>query len=382
MPDFELERYYYPVLEHCAYLDASTTGAIPQYTCDAMQSYLAKRTRNGMDIKAYLEDWDFAERVRSEVGVMINCSPEHVAFGASQASVQSIFFDNIPIEDGDNVVTYETAFPSSIHPWLYRKDEGIETRIAKAEDGAVPAQSLFDLVDERTRAVVVCHVDNMTGYRHDLQAIGEFCRSRDIPFAVDATQSCGALQIDVEEMKIDFLSTSTYKWLLNVHGLGFAYISKKLMNKLGMKNVGWAGVKDHGKVNNLLLNLSPDAQRYEQGGLNFMALRGLSSVIRNYMRLGGFPVEGQVMHLVDYAYQNLKGIKGVSVLGDFPPQHRSGIVMVNVPEAWDLSNAVLAEHGIRANVAGSRIRLGIHFYNNTADIDRFVNFLKKCAAKK
>ena len=65
---FQLERHHYPVLERYAYLDTSTTGAIPQYVCNAICTYLQERTDFGMDIDYYHEQWEFADRVREEIG--------------------------------------------------------------------------------------------------------------------------------------------------------------------------------------------------------------------------------------------------------------------------------------------------------------------------
>ena len=61
---FNLERRHYPVLERYAYLDTSTTGAIPQYACNAICTYLQERTCLGMDIDYYHEQWEYADCVR------------------------------------------------------------------------------------------------------------------------------------------------------------------------------------------------------------------------------------------------------------------------------------------------------------------------------
>lgn len=59
------------MLERYAYLDTSTTGAIPQYACDAICTYLQERTDLGMDIDYYHEQWEFADIVRDEIAEMI-----------------------------------------------------------------------------------------------------------------------------------------------------------------------------------------------------------------------------------------------------------------------------------------------------------------------
>ncbi len=112
------------------------------------------------------------------------------------------------------------------YQWLNLQETlGLEVRVAKVQNGRITPENLFELVDERTKAVTVCHVDSGTGYRHDLKKIGSWCRSHHIPFWCGCdTVPCGAMKINVQEMNVDFLTTSVYKWLQGIQGLGFAYI--------------------------------------------------------------------------------------------------------------------------------------------------------------
>ena len=88
--------------------------------------------------------------------------------------------------------------------------------------------SLFSLADEHTKAVTVCHVDSGNGYRHDLKTIGTWCREHRIPFGVDATQACGAMQLDVKDMKIDFLTHQPTNGFRESRALGLRILIKTL----------------------------------------------------------------------------------------------------------------------------------------------------------
>ena len=107
---FRRERRHYPVLERFAYLDNATTGAIPQYACDAMCTYLQERTRLGMDIDYYHDQWDFADTVRDQIAQLLNAeSGKTIAFGQNASSLFNIFCNGLDLHAGDNVVIYETA---------------------------------------------------------------------------------------------------------------------------------------------------------------------------------------------------------------------------------------------------------------------------------
>lgn len=375
---FQLERRHYPVLERYAYLDSSTTGIIPQYACDAMCAYLRERSELGMDIQTYHEQWEFADLVRCEIAQMLGAEGGHtIAYGQNSSTMFNLFCNGLQLRRGDNVVLYETAFPAMTYQWLnLQRLLGIELRVAKAENGQITPDALFDLVDERTRAVTVCHVDSGTGYRHDLKTIGKWCRENHVPFGVDATQSCGAMQIDVQDMKIDFLTSSVYKWLQGVQGLAFAYVSPSFMPFLLQTEMGWANVRDRINGDPFELDISQTACRFENGGLPAPGLYGLTEVLHTYMRLGAEDIQNYILDLSEYLHQRVKGTPGLSMAFEYDRNHSSSLNFIVIPKGLELSDRILRNAGIRAKIGSGLIRVGIHYFNNKRDIDRLVDFLK------
>ena len=85
---FNRERWHYPVLDRYTYLDTATTGLIPQYACDAMNTYLQNRTDLAMDIDDYHWQWEYADDVRDEIAAMIGAeSGDEIAFGQNSSSL-------------------------------------------------------------------------------------------------------------------------------------------------------------------------------------------------------------------------------------------------------------------------------------------------------
>ena len=381
---FNRERWHYPVLDRYTYLDTATTGLIPQYACDAMNTYLQNRTDLAMDIDDYHWQWEYADDVRDEIAAMIGAeSGDEIAFGLNSSSLFNIFCNGLTFEEGDNVVIYENAFPAMTYVWLNLKEQlGLEVRVARSSDGETAPESLFSLADEHTKAVTVCHVDSGNGYRHDLKTIGTWCREHRIPFGVDATQACGAMQLDVKDMKIDFLTTSAYKWLQGIQGIGFAYIDKDFMKNLRQSEMGWANVKDRINGGPFDLIISKRACRLENGGLPAIGLYGLHETVKTYRRLGGREIEDYILDLTDYLYKEAGTLDGFSISCPHQRACRSGLVSLNLPHGLGLTEARLREAGIRAKLQGQdRMRVALHYYNNTRDIDRLMEYLKSCIQK-
>jgi selenocysteine lyase/cysteine desulfurase len=373
---------YYPVLGYNTFLNSAQNGLIPTYAAEAMTQYIMHRHVFALDVISMTAMWNDADDLRKKIARMLNCQSSEVLFGVNSSELFNIFSNGIALRPGDNVVTYDCAYFAMTYTWFNKQQDGIETRIAHAMNGAVSAEDLIKLCDEHTRALTVCHVDFGSGYRHDLKKLGHFCRERGIWFGVDATQSCGAMNIDVEEMQIDFLTTSTYKWLQCLLGLGFAYINSRLLPHLKQSMIGWVGTVDKLHNDPMVLELTQDARRFECGGLSFCAMEGLKKTVDAYLRLGKQDVEDYILSLTDYAYQRTAGLNECRVLGDFSPEHRSGIVTIQYPERFGINREFLQSRNINAMPQGTgRCRLSLHYYNNKQDIDVFFDLLDELENK-
>jgi selenocysteine lyase/cysteine desulfurase len=142
--------------------------------------------------------------------------------------------------------------------------------------------------------------------------------------------------------------------------------------------MGWVGTVDKLHNDPMVLDLTNDARRFECGGLSFCAMEGLKKTVDAYLRLGKQDVEDYILSLVDYAYHRAARLKECRVLGDFSPEHRSGIVTMVFPERFGITRAFLQSRNINAMPQGpGRCRLSIHYYNNTSDIDCFFDLLEE-----
>ncbi|MBR5571149.1 MAG: aminotransferase class V-fold PLP-dependent enzyme [Oscillospiraceae bacterium] len=376
MTKFEKVRQeQFPITARLAYLDTSSSGLISKNARDAMVNYLNDRYENAFGITGVFDAWAHADAMRSAVAAMFNAEPEEIFFGGAASTIINVFSAGIQLKENANVVMSGLSFPSTPYTWMNRV--GAENvRIAQPINGGMPAQKLFDLVDENTAVISLCSVENTTGFRHDLKEISAFCQARGIYLVLDITQGVASMKIDVQETPIDFMVSSTFKWLGGPFGFGFGYVSKRVLDKIAPVYVGWTGNKkrfDHGQY---VLDLNDGAGKFESGMLQWESMRGLEEAIKLYMELGRDDVEAYILSLVDYLYEQLESVEQVSVLGNFEKKHRSGIVYINFPAHWELNNDIMAAHGIRANRSGNAIRTALHYYNNKADIDKLVAFLK------
>ncbi len=141
--------------------------------------------------------------------------------------------------------------------------------------------------------------------------------------------------------------------------------------------MGWTGNKDRHNHSRYKLNLYDGANRFETGSLNWVGLKGLEQSAKLYLSLGSKDVEAYILHLTDYLYQRVAELREVGLVGPFPEKNRSGITFLTVPAKWGLTDTVMREKGLCVHAASeSTLRVALHYYNNTDDIDKMIEFLK------
>jgi selenocysteine lyase/cysteine desulfurase len=267
---------------------------------------------------------------------------------------------------GDNVVVARCEYPSLPLALLPLARRGVEVRFA----GAGPIAEIEDYaarVDRRTRAIVVSHVGHLTGDRIDLVALRALADSVGARLIVDASHSLGAVPVD--GALCDLVVSSCYKWLLGVHGCGVLAVNPQRWPDLQPGTLGWHSVAedDDWRAKDAYA-LRADAGRFETGNPPFLALHVLANALDT---LDEAPIGRRASHIAELGGRLREGLAslGLEVMTPWPAERRAG----NISFAADDGAAI--EAGLRARgilvLAGlGRIRISVHAYNGSADVER------------
>ena len=186
----------------------------------------------------------------------------------------------------------------------------------------------LDRIDEAAqgaRLLAIGFVQYLTGYRANLEAIGEICRRRGVIYFVDAIQGLGAFGLDAQAAHIDALAADGHKWLLGPEGCGILYISTGLQEQVEPVEFGWtnvAGYADYGKRD---MTLRGDAGRYECGTLNTVGCFGLRASIEFLLEVGVDRIGPAVQALCDHIDEAVRR-KGYEVASERTPSSGAGVV--------------------------------------------------------
>jgi selenocysteine lyase/cysteine desulfurase len=235
------------------------------------------------------------------------------------------------------------------------------------------AKILEEAKDPKTRVVTLSHVEFASGQRHDLAAIGAFCRENNKFFCVDAIQSLGAIPLDVEAMKIDYLSADGHKWLLGPEGAGIFYCRRELIERTRPLMIGWMNVVDAQDFGNYDYTLRADAGRFECGSHNVPGLLALKTSLELLKGIGIDQIAQRLKILTDRLILGLmmKGYQVLSPRGNFD---WSGIVSFVSPRLNHQEIILRLRKDQQTEIAlrEGRLRASPHFYNTEQQMDRLV----------
>jgi len=265
---------------------------------------------------------DYLTEANERLAGLLNTTPDRFAYLTNAADATATVANGIAWQPGDNVVLVQGEYPSFVLPWLQLARFGVETRFAEPNGMATDIDAIEEVIDDHTRAVVISHVDFNSGYRNDLATIGILAHSHGALFVVDASQSLGAIPVDVTAWGIDALVCVGYKWLLAAHGIAVLFVSESAQEQIAPTAPGRYSVRSGWPFPNYELDWAGSAIRYQGGALNWIGVCALAESLGLLTELGKDWIATRVLELTDRLIDHLDTVP-VEVTSNRDPDHRA-----------------------------------------------------------
>lgn len=358
----------FPLADGLIYLNHAAVGVWPQRTHDAVVSFATENLHHGA---RYYPQWLKKEtELRQQLQCLLNApSADDIALVKNTSEALSVVAFGLDWQRGDNIVSSNEEFPSNRVPWQALNSLGVDFREADLYGANTPEEALFNLVDGNTKLLTISSIQYATGLRMDLVRLGEFCRQRGILFCIDAIQSLGAVQFDVQKYHADFVMADGHKWLLGPEGLGMFYSTPQARDKLKLNQYGWRMLKDFHDYQSKPWEIHPTSRRFECGSPNMLGIHALSASLSLLLEAGMNNIEAKVTVNAELIADEINSHPNLQLLSQKRLGLPSGIVCFSQKNVTNEQlYCHLIEQGVICAQRGGGIRFSPHFYHNEEDL--------------
>jgi len=377
------------------YLDnAATTWPKPEETVAAMEDCLRNAGANpgrgghGMSLAAGRIIFETREKLAGLFNVK---DAARIIFTGNATESLNLALKG-SLGPGDHVVTGSMEHNAVVRPLFVLQQRGVEVTTVKSDkDGFLDPQNIKSEIKENTRAVVVMHASNVTGTIMPIGEIGKITREAGINLLVDAAQTAGYLDIDVEEMNVDLLAFTGHKNLYGPQGTGGIYIREGI----GLEPLIEGGTGSKSEAAEQPGEL-PD--KYESGTPNTPGIAGLGAGVGFITAMGLKQARQHEQALVGRFLDGLKQIKRLEMYGPDDPKRRVPVVSINIKgrESSEISFALdrvfgiacrgglhcaPAAHKTIGTIDRGAVRFSFSVFNKSEEVDQTLKALEQITAE-
>ncbi len=372
------------------YMDYSATTPVDPRVVDKMIPYLREQFGNPAS-RSHAYGWDAeraVEEARENVAALVNADPREIIWtsGATES-------DNLAIKGaahfykgkGKHIITVKTEHKAVLDTTRELEREGYEvTYLDVKDDGLIDLDVFKAALRPDTILVSVMHVNNEIGVVQDIETIGEICREKGIIFHVDAAQSTGKVEIDLQKLKVDLMSFSAHK-TYGPKGIGALYVRRKPRVRIeaqmhgggherGMRSGTLATHQIVGMGEAFRIAREEMATENERvRALRDKLLRGLKEIEETYVN---GDMEKRVAHNLNISFNFVEGESLIMAVKDVAVSSGSACTSASLEPSY-----VLRALGRNDELAHSSIRFTVGRFTTEQDVDYVINLLKSKIAK-
>lgn len=358
----------FPTLEGKSYLNTAAEGIPPRAVAEALAQYINDK-QLGMDGRTLHEaQWN---ALRRTAGKALGLDEFQIGICSSSSEAFNLAASALQVSQPDEVIINDLDFPAGTSPWLPPNSRAT-TKLWKSRDGALRIEDLVPLLGPRTRAVSVSLVSFYNGYRLPIdEVVATVRRLSDAVVIVDVTQALGRISLNL--CSVDLIISSTYKWILGIHGGGIVGVPKGGTSWTVFCG-GWFNLQNAFGADRFERAVPKcGAEGFSTGMPNYPAVYANRAALDYIQSVGVDAIEAHANTLVRACLEGLQQLD-VELLTPNDASSLAGIVAFRHPRAEHIHNHLRARQ-VHVMYNAGRLRVALHGYNTQADVTHFLTTL-------
>ena len=372
------QRHLFDIPAEVAYLNCAYMSPLPWASVEAGRNAIARKARPWTIAPPdFFSDPETARNLFARV-LGPPATRDDVAIVPAASYGMAVACRNLPLREGQRVLLLDEEFPSTIYGWWARAEEtGAEAVLLPRPVDDDWTRVVLQAIDDRTAvaALPVCHWTD--GGLLDLARIGARLREVGAALVVDATQSLGAMPLDLGAVRPDFLVAAGYKWLLCPYSVGFLYVAphRREGQPIEYNWIAREGSEDFAGLVRYRDGFQPGARRYDVGEMSNFGL--LPAAIASLRQILVWNVPG-IYHTLSARGAEIAARAADLGLNAVPADRRAGHYLgLRFPRGIPAGlPARLAEAKVYASVRGTALRVTPHLWNTDEDVERLFQVLR------
>ena len=360
-------------------MNQASLGLIDKGSVKKMVDFLKNYGQHGNALISDIEEIELLSPIKKKAAKLFNCKPHNIAILSSASE----FLSQIPYmlrrPNGGTIILVDSDFPSLIRPWYGAKKNGKDYQIKFAKDdrNLSLTEEIIKLVDSKTAAVVVSHVQFSTGTRIDIKRVKKAVEQVGALFILDITQSAGVLSFNDQTFAADALVSSGYKWLGGHGGIALAILSEKFL-EFDPLATGWMSDPEPFSMDTGNLNFSLSASKYTQSTISYMTVKGLESSFDQILNLTTDAISTHAKAMANILFESIEK-SGWFLFRSINDYESSPHILTIAKKNSDVTHIYenLRSEGIITSLRNGRIRISIAHYNSANDLDKLSGIVAK-----
>jgi selenocysteine lyase/cysteine desulfurase len=364
------QRSLFEVPDEVAYFNTASLAPPLRSVRAAGEAALA---RSAAPWKIASRDWfTEVERLRGLFARVIGADADSVALVPASSYGMAVAAANLDAGPNQRVLVLDEEYPSGIYTWrAFTRRTGAELHTVRRAPGQDWTEAILAALDERAAVVSLPQVHWTNGALIDLPVVAESVHELGAALVIDASQSAGAMPIDVSELRPDYLVCVGYKWLLGPYSLGYLYVDGRHHAGQPLEH-NWIARKGAERFDRLVDytdELQPGARRFDVGErTNFVltpaAIAALEQVLEWEVSQIAATLAATTAEVETGARE--RGLPALAAAQRGP--HLIGIELAD----GDPERVVkeLADRGVHAGLRSSWLRIAPHLHTRPQDVDR------------
>ena len=368
------------------YLDYASTTPVDPRVASKMMEFLTPDGEFGNPAsRSHRFGWkadEAVEEARSHVANLVNCDPREIVWtsGATEA-------DNLAIKGvarfykskGNHIITSKIEHKAVLDPCRQLEREGFEvTYLDPDQNGIINPSDVKAAIKDTTVLISIMHINNELGSVNDISKIGEIARKNGSFFHVDAAQSTGKTEIDLEKMPIDLMSFSAHK-TYGPKGIGALYVRRK--PRVRLEALIHGGGHERGMRSGTLathqivgmgeaFRLANEEMKQDNVKISKFHEKFLNKVKEiDHVYLNG-DIENKVPNILNVSFNFVEGESLIMGLKDIAVSSGSACTSASLEPSY-----VLRALGRKDELAHSSIRFSFGRFTNDDDVENTLDIL-------